>query len=124
MNILLDTHTLHWLLTNDSKIRGKIRDNFRRAEKVFVPTIVLMELLYTMRKKNRESEFPSVLNQLKNEGRFVFISLDLDIVERVAGIGKELEMHDRIIVTTAETLHVPLITKDETIQKIYKNTIW
>lgn len=124
MNILIDTHTLHWLLTNDPKIKEKTKDCFRRAEKVFVPTIVLLELLYTMRKKGLEGEFPITLDQLKNEGRFIFVSLDLNVVEVLIDMAKELEMHDRIIVSTAKVLNLPIITKDPQIQRVYKNTIW
>lgn len=124
MNIVLDTHTLSWLLTKDKRISQKARNYFHRAVKVFIPTIVLLELLYLLKKQKRASEFPEILTGLKNEGRLSFISLDLNITEKSLEVYEKLEMHDSIIVTTSNVLNAPLITKDETIQKVYKNTIW
>ncbi len=86
MNVLLDTHTLFWLFTSDKKISNKAKLTFRKAKQVFIPTIVILELLYLLNKKKLNDQFPKILDQLKTEGRISFISLDIAIVE---GMPKE-----------------------------------
>lgn len=124
MNVLLDTHTLFWLFTSDKRISNKAKLTFREAKQVFIPTIVLLELLYLLNKKKLNDQFSKILDQLKTEGRISFVSLDMAIVENMPNDDFRLEMHDSAIVTSAQTLNLPIITKDRTIRKIYKNTIW
>lgn len=124
MNIVLDTHSLSWILTKDKKLTDKAKNSFRQAEIVFVPIIVLMELLYMLKKKRKAGQFTKILSRLKKEERFSFVYLDLEIAEKCLEYAYQLEMHDNIIVITAKTLDLPLVTKDPQIQKIYKNTIW
>lgn len=103
MNIILDTHAL---------------------KKVFIPTIVLLELLYAMRKVGNEDKFPAVLKVIKKHRRYVVVSLDILVVEKTTQVNPKLEMHDRVIVATSEMLQLPLITKDPEIRKVYNNVIW
>ncbi len=124
MNVLLDTHTLFWLFTNDPRISNKARTKFREASKVFIPTIVLLELLYLLKKKKLHGQFSKILNQLKAEGRINFISLDMAVVENIDTKDFVLEIHDSAIVTSAQMLDLPIITKDRAVRKVYKNTIW
>lgn len=124
MNIVLDTHTLGWLLTENKKIPKKVKDCFRKADIVFIPTIVLTELLYMLKKKRKIGQFTKILIKLRGRKRFSFVSLDFGISEKCLKYAQRLEMHDNIIVVTAEYLDIPLVTKDPQIQKVYKNTIW
>lgn len=124
MNVLLDTHALFWLFTSDKRISIKAKLKFREAKKVFIPTIVLLELLYLLNKKKLNGQFLKILDQLKAEGRINFVSLDMAIVENMPKQDFVLEMHDNAIVTSAQILSLPIITKDRTIRKVYKNTIW
>lgn len=124
MNVVLDTHTLSWLLTNNPKLSSKGREYFRKAEIVFVPTIVLLELMYMLKRNKEINKFPTILKELKEEGRFFFTSLGLEISEKCLKNAGKLEMHDNIIVSTAEYLKLPLLTKDPQIQKVYKKIIW
>lgn len=124
MNVLLDTHTLFWLFTSDKRISDKAKSEFRAAKQIFIPTIVLLELLYLLNKKKLNDQFPKILDQLKAEGRINFISLDMAIVENMPRDDLRLEIHDSAIVTSAQILDLPILTKDRVIRKVYKNTIW
>lgn len=124
MNVVLDTHTLSWILTKDKKLTDKAKNSFRQAGIIFIPLIVLMELLYMLKKKRKANQFTKLLSRLKRENRFSFTSLDYGIAEKCFENVYELEMHDNIIVSTAKSLNLPLVTKDPQIQKVYKNTIW
>lgn len=124
MKILVDTHTIFWFFTADRRISNKAKSYFSKASRIFIPTIVLLELLYLMRKIGMENQFIDINKQLKTDSRTTFVSLDLAIVEAMARNPEAIEMHDHIIVTSAKLLKLPLITKDETIQKVYPKTIW
>jgi PIN domain nuclease of toxin-antitoxin system len=124
VNVVIDTHALIWLLTDDKKISLKAKEYFRGAGIVFIPTIVILELMYMLKKSKEAHKFPNIMNDLKQEGRLFFVSLDVDIAENNLKYSEKLEMHDNIIVATAEYLKLPLITKDSQIQKVYKNTVW
>jgi len=124
VNIVVDTHALLWFLTKDKKLSKLAKSSINNSKKVFIPTIVLLELLYTMHKINIEDKFPLVLKLIKKHKKYAVISLDIAIVEKVAQLTNLLEMHDKVIVATADMLKLPLVSKDSTIQKVYKNIIW
>ena len=122
--VSIDTHALLWYITNDKRLPQVDRDILKAASRVFVPTIVLLELLYLLQKRGRIQMFSLILNRLKKFRKYSVVALDLAILGEVPKYSLKLEMHDAIIVVTAKVLNLPLVTKDETIQKVYKNTIW
>lgn len=124
MNIIIDTHALLWLLTNDTRLSNKGRTIARQASQIFIPTIVLLELLYLLQKQGIANEFIPILNTLKSDIKYTIVSLDVGVVEKVVDLSSKLEMHDCIIVATSQALDSPLVTKDRTIRKMYKETIW
>ena len=124
MIFLVDTHALFWLLSGDKKLSGKAKLTIEQADRIYVPTIVLLELLYLFEKKKTTKTFTKVLESIKRTSHYTIISQDVTVVEETSKLSMELEMHDRIIVATAKILSVPLITKDKVIKKLYKNTIW
>lgn len=124
MKIVIDTHVLFWYLIPQKKLKLEIIEILRNAEQIFVPTIVLLELFYTMKKLKIAGQFKKLLKTIKTSRQYTITTLDLVVVEEVAESGGLLEMHDNIILTTAKSLKLPLVTKDPEIQKVYKNTIW
>lgn len=124
MNLLIDTHALFWFFSNDERLSQKARNHIRRSLKIFIPTIVLLELFRMMDKKGLINQFNIILSELKNGTNNSIVSLDLPITEKSFKLQPSLEMHDAVVVATAQLLKVPIITKDETIQKVYPQTIW
>lgn len=124
MNLVIDTHALFWLLTNDKRLSIRAKDEARKSSQLIIPTIVSLELLYLLQKKGLANTFPAVLEKLKQEKNYTIVSLDLVILQAIPHVSNKLEMHDRIIVATAQLLKVPIVTKDRLIQKVYKSTIW
>ena len=47
-----------------------------------------------------------------------------EIVDEVINLPSELELHDRVIMATARYLGTPILTKDKTLQKYHRDTIW
>lgn len=123
MNILIDTNALFWYLENSSSLSKHAESSIDEASQVFIPTIVLLELIYLLKKKRRFEEFPIILDKMIDK-RYKILSLDLAIVFTAHSLSSKLEMHDNVIVSTARLLSLPIVTKDRTIRKIYKNTIW
>lgn len=124
MNILIDTHALHWYISDLHKLTKNVETILDNSEQIFIPTIVLLELLYLLEKQKQENRFSLVLNQIKKDKRFIIMAFDMAVLNIFIKIKDKFEMHDKIIVATAKMLNLPLITKDPEIQKVYKNTIW
>lgn len=124
MKIVIDTHALFWYLVADKKLSQTSKIALDNALKINIPTIVLVELFYLMKKKGLNQEFPKLFHKIKKDSRLLIISFDVAIFEKVTEYNLKLEIHDNIITTTAKVLNLPLVTKDPQIQKVYKNTIW
>jgi PIN domain nuclease of toxin-antitoxin system len=62
------------------------------------------------------------MNESEN---FVLIALDYPILQKMADLKDVPELHDKIIVSTARYLDVPIITRDRTLQNLsYIKTVW
>ena len=119
----MDTNALFWYLENSSTLSKQAEVSIDEATQVFIPTIVLLELIYLLKKKNRIGDFAVILERMIAK-QYKIMSLDLATVLNGYDIATKLEMHDCIIVSTAKILGLPIVTKDRNIQKVYKNTIW
>ena len=123
MNVLLDTNALFWYLEDSPSLGKNAEVAIDKADQVVTPTIVLLELLYLLKKKNRKEEFAVVLDKII-EKEYKIVSLDLATAITTYDLIEKLEMHDAVIVSSAKLLGIPLVTRDRTIRKVYKNTIW
>jgi PIN domain nuclease of toxin-antitoxin system len=66
-----------------------------------------------------------LLPAIKTSENFVLIALDYPILEKMVALKEVPELHDKIIVSTAKYLKLPIITKDKTLQKLTSvKTIW
>ena len=92
---------------------------------IFVPSIVLAEALSIFEKKRVSFNFKRLFKQIDESEHFVIIPLDYSILQKMLEIKDLPELHDKIIVATAQYLDVPLITKDKTLHRLsYLETIW
>ena len=124
MNVVADTHALYWFLIGDKRLSKKAKNAIEEAARVVIPTIVLLEMLYLLQKKNQKDSFSLAFEKFKNDNKYAFVSLDIAAVGEVIKVSAKLEMHDSIIVATGKMLDAPIVTKDRTIRKMYKETIW
>ena len=66
-----------------------------------------------------------LLPAIKASENFVLIALDYPILEKMVALKEVPELHDKIIVSTAKYLKLPIITKDKILQKLTSvKTIW
>lgn len=124
MNITLDTHTLLWYSTDYSKLSKTAENIIDNAETIFIPTIVLLELYYLLKKRKQVNKFKLILKTVTDDSSYTILALDLVTVLAVYNQKSTLEIHDAIIAASAKLLDVPLVTKDEAIRKVYQKTIW
>ncbi len=128
MVYIADTHALFWFLTNDSKLSRRVLKIFEEAEEgnftIIIPSIVLAELMYILEKKDLREKFKEVIEILKESETYEIYPLDMEIIERTFEIESVKELHDRIIIATAQLLACVVITKDKEIVKSGVEFIW
>lgn len=129
MNFVTDTHALLWWFTNNPKISSKASEIFEKCERgenvIFIPSIVIAEALSIFDKKRVSFDFKSLFKKINESENFVIISLDFPILQKMVDLRDIPELHDKIIVSTAKYLNLPVITKDETFQDLpHIKTIW
>lgn len=124
MRIVIDTHILFWVLTQDlARLTDTALKALNQTDEIIIPAMVLLELLGLLQKREALEYFDILLKQIPNS-KYVVIPLDVAIIKEVRRIKSKFELHDKVIVATAKYLGLPLITKDEEITKKYKKIIW
>ncbi len=129
MIYVTDTHSFLWYLSEDKKLSKTAKSVFDEAEKgnatIVIPTIVLAESLHILEKERAIGKFGSIIRKIEIGWNYTTIPLDMRIIKRIEELTKLPELHDRIIVASADILKAGLITKDENIKKSdYVKTIW
>ncbi len=129
MNFVTDTHAIVWWFTDSPKISPKAAEILKKCEDgeniIFIPSIVIAEALSIFDKKRIVFDFKSLFRKINDSENFVIIALDYPILQKMVDLKDVPEIHDKIIVSTAKYLNLPIITKDEFIQNLqYIKTIW
>ncbi len=129
MNFVTDTHALLWWFIDSPKLSPKSAEILQGCENgeniIFIPSIVIAEAFSIFEKKRIFFDFKKLFKNIDESDNFVLIPLDYPILRKMIDLRDIPELHDKIIVSTALYLTLPLITKDKTIQKLpYIKTIW
>ncbi|MBI5634634.1 MAG: PIN domain-containing protein [Nitrospirae bacterium] len=129
MNFVTDTHALIWWFTDNPKLSQKAADIFSKCEEgeiiIFVPSIVIAEALSIFDKKRVSFDFKRLFRKIMDSDNFKLIALDYSILQKMVSLKEIPELHDKIIVSTAKYLNLPVITKDEMLQNIsHIRTVW
>lgn len=129
MNFVTDTHSLLWWFTDNPRLSPKASGIFANCENgeniIFVPSIVIAEALSIFDKKRVSFDFKKLFRKINDSENFVIIALDYPILQKMVDLKDIPELHDKIIVSTAKYLNLPIITKDETICNLPSvRTVW
>ncbi|MBI5328639.1 MAG: type II toxin-antitoxin system VapC family toxin [Deltaproteobacteria bacterium] len=128
MDYITDTHSLVWYFTDDSRLSNKALQAFQPSEEkgiIFVPAVVLAEIMFIARKGRITLSFEDTLNRIEESENFEIVPLNTEILRTANKIEADMEMHDRLIVATALWHNASLITKDETLRESgIVSTIW
>ena len=124
-----DTHSLVWCFTGSKKLGQKALEIFRNSLSgksiIFIPTIVLAEIIDIIEKKRISVNYEELLDEIEKGSNFEIYALDVNVLKTLKEIKGISELHDKIIVATAKLLEAKVITKDADIQSSNMvETIW
>ena len=128
MEYIADTVAIVRHFAKVGKIGKTAKDILRQADHgrttILISIISLVEILYLSERHKIPLDFDVMKSQLQHLDNYKVIDLDLDIVETAKNV-QGLELHDRLIVASALSLQVPILTCDQVIQKTnFVTTIW
>jgi PIN domain nuclease of toxin-antitoxin system len=109
-----------WHLEDDPKLGATVRAVLAgRDSRLVIPTIVLAEVRWGLRKKRVADEvWSDLITNVQSDSRFTIYPLTAEVVDEVPA---ELEMHDAMICATATLLakatgdDVQVLTRDQDI---------
>ena len=119
MNVVTDTHALVWYFMDDKRIGKEAIELFEGIKNdvlIIVPTIVIAEIMYITMKGRITLSFENTVQLIEENDNFDIVPLDLNIIKIANNVTVDLEMHDRLIVSTALHYNCGLITKDKEIK--------
>lgn len=128
MELTLDTHALVWYLDKslNNKLSQKALKAIQEAEgsyTIYIPIIVLMEILYLVEKGRINLSFPKLLLTLEESMNYRIVSFDTRLL-KIAETIKGMEAHDRLIMATALLTGSPLVSNDKEIRAKGIRVIW
>jgi predicted nucleic acid-binding protein len=123
-NIVIDTNVVIRYFGDYSKLTSLAEtavDDASATGAVFVPSIVIVEMIYLFEKKRIPFDVLSKLREALDDDStaFALVELTREIADEIENIDRSIvaDMPDRIIAATAKHLGVPLVTSEE----IYKS---
>lgn len=125
--LLLDTHSVIWLLQGSPRLskdaRGAIKETSLRGGRLAVSTITIVEMTYLVERNRVPGEVQSALETTPD---IEIIPITLEVARLVRFIPREIvpDMPDRIIAATALHLACPLVTCDRRLRQANLQVIW
>lgn len=106
MLFVTDTHSFLWYLSQEDKLGRGALNVFEEAEKgnvvILVPTIVLAEAFHVCNSKGIVVKFSQLLEKIEVGRNFTSVPLDFNVIKQIQKLDKIKELHDKIIVATAQ----------------------
>lgn len=117
MRVLLDTHILLWALADDPRLSHKARRLIEEASEIYISAATLWELAIKIGLGRLEVDLDAIRDHCRESG---FIELPVAVEHAMAV--RELDHHhrdpfDRILVATAITEPMRLLTADPAVAK-------
>jgi len=102
-----------------------LRDADAGRHHVYLSAITLMEVLYLSEAKRVDVRLDELIGHVSRSVNYEIVPVSADVVLAAADVDDVPELHDRIIVGTAQWLGVPILTGDEIIsESSHAQTIW
>lgn len=133
LSFVVDTHPLVWHLAEDSRLGRLGRNAFQKAERgearIIIPGIVLIEMIYLIEKRRLASALIQQVTDLLDSSviNYQLAPLDLPVIKRLETVARTQvpDLPDRIVVATALSWNLPLISKDEAFREVAGlNVVW
>jgi PIN domain nuclease of toxin-antitoxin system len=130
--VVVDTHTIVWYLSADSRLSANAADALDSAtasgHQILVPSICLVELTYLAEKGRLPISARDRLIQALDDPATpcVFAPLDRRVAEALVSVSRAEvpDLPDRIVAATAVAFGAPLISRDRKIRASQVRTLW
>jgi PIN domain nuclease of toxin-antitoxin system len=126
--VAADTHAVLWFLEDDKRLTRAAGAALEGAERIVIPSICLVEIVYLVEKGRLQSGvLPRLLAELDNPATTLALApLDLGVVRALQVVSRfdVPDLPDRVIAATALHYCVPLVTCDAKIRSCGVETIW
>lgn len=128
MPYLLDTVTIIRHFTNSGKIGKKARQalsNIETGKDIGAISVVsLMEIMYLAEKNRIQLTLNETLELIEKSSNYFVVDLTPEILKQAAQIDFP-ELHDRLILATANYLNLPIVSGDKGFNNVAEvKTIW
>ena len=114
-----DTHSLIWHFARPHQLGPHARAAFAEvdsgAARLYIPVIVLAELIFVVEAGRVSIDIETTLTQLAAIPNVEIVPLSSARVLELTGLSAIPEMHDRMIVAEALALGASLVTRDQII---------
>jgi PIN domain nuclease of toxin-antitoxin system len=125
MKCLLDTHPLVFYLLNPEKLGPETKQLLVNQELALtIPSIVILELQYLIEIGRVNAEILEVMRYINREPHLEIKEFGMTELPETLALTSTRDPFDRIILATAITHEMPLITRDRWMQEKYTQTIW
>lgn len=124
-----DAHSWLWYLADDDRLGEEAEKAFESADRgdevVFLPGIAVAESIYVTESHGYDIQMEEIVKDLKISSNYRMKSLDHRLIASLVNDDRELSIHDKIIVLTAEQLEASIISKDNEIESLAdEEIIW
>ncbi len=93
--------------------------------RIYLSAITLMEVLYLSEAGRIDLPLDELVTTVSRSRNYEVVPVDADVTLAAVGIDDVPELHDRIIVATAQYLRVPILTGDRVIAASqHVETLW
>jgi len=87
--------------------------------------MVIAEAISIFDKKRISFNFKNLFKKINDSENFILVALDYPILQKMLTLKEIPEIHDKIIISTAKYLNLPIITKDKSLRNLPSiRTIW
>lgn len=121
MTYLADTVTIIRHFSETGRIGRKAKTILDAAEQgkhhIYISVVSMVEIMYLSEKKRIRIDLAETQAMIGNSTNYSVVDLTPDIVVH-AGNVQFPELHDRLIIATADYLKIPILTSDKKIREI------
>lgn len=112
MNLLLDTHTVLWWLSDDPVLADTARDAIADAENtVFLSAVVVWEM--RIKQAIGKLDLPDDFGEVLDSQRFAELAVTVDHAHTIAGLPEvHRDPFDRMLVAQAMVENMTIVTRD------------
>ena len=119
MQYLADTVAIVRHFAKAGKIGKRAKQILQDADKgqdtILISIVSMIEIMYLSERNKIPLDLKKTKHKLRGLDNYGIVDLDLDIVETATTL-QGLELHDRLIVASALSLNVPILTSDQVIK--------